>query len=159
MITLAKEKKKKNKLVGEIKDLQKMISNKNSFIINSGTDVDNYIEKYNVHEMLEKMSDRVEKLVNLKININDANKEIIHLIFSISELKSKLKFINSLDVKEGYVTRGYLDADTSKYYAQIDENKRNELKKEIQNEIDRLQDEIDVYNHTTHLDLDEKDFV
>jgi hypothetical protein len=158
-ITLAKALKIKSKLIGEIKELESMIYNKNSFIINQNNSIDNHISKYDVTKMLSELNSKIEKLVNIKIAINDANSEIIHQIFTISEYKSQLKFISGLDIKEGFTRRGYMETEASEYYSQIDDNMRNTMKKELQTKIDNIQDELDNYNHSTKLYVDVADFV
>lgn len=158
-ITLAKALKIKNKLIGEIKDIEKMIVSKNTIIINEKVDIGKHVNKYNVEKMYNELQDKTNKLINLKIAINDANSEIIHHIFSMGEYKSLLKFLSTIDIKEGVVNRGYLESNVNEYFSQIDDIKLNGMKKELQDKIDNIQDELDKHNHTTILDLEEKDFV
>ena len=157
-ITLARALKIKNKLAGEIKDLKNKMMSKNVILVGKNTNLEMVINKYNVHDMYKELKDKKSKLNNLKIIINDANREIIHNIFAISELKDTLKFISSLDTREGLVSRGYIDNETQEYFSQIDDNERDIIKKELQNQIDVIQEEIDKYNFNTEIDIDPKDF-
>ena len=157
-ITLARALKLKNKLAGEIKDLKNKMMSKNVVLVGKNTNLEIVTNKYNVHDMYKEIKDKKSKLVNLKIIINDANREIIHKIFSISELKDTLKFISSLDTREGLVSRGYVDSEPQEYFSQIDDNERDKIKKELETQIDVIQEEIDQYNHNTVIDVDLKDF-
>jgi len=158
-ITLSRVLKIKNKLAGEVKDLKNKIMSKNVILVGKNTNLEITTNKYNVHKMYEELKNKKSKLVNLKIIINDANREIIHNIFTISELKDTLKFISSLDIKEGVLSRSsYIDTDPQEYFSQIDDNERDKIKKELENQIDLIQEEIDQYNHNTIIDIEPKDF-
>jgi hypothetical protein len=156
-ITLARALKLKNKLAGEIKDLKNKIMSKNVILVGKNTDLEIAVNKYDVHKMYVELNDKKNKLVNLKIIINDANREIIHNIFTISELKDTLKFISSLDTREGLISRGYVESEAQMYFSQIDDNERDLIKKKLQNQIDVIQEEIDQHNHNTKIDVDPKD--
>lgn len=147
---LHKALKLRKSLIGEIAKLQQQISQKNSFTVGS-LDTD----KYNVEKIYETLLKKVQDLVNLKIVINEANREIQGKIFMLSEYKSLINFWNNVSVTEGDVTQGYGNVVVLKYAAQVDEEKRNALVAEFQKKVDAIQEEIDTYNYTTDVQWDE----
>ena len=99
---------------------------------------------------------KIEELINLKIVINEANREIQGRIFLLSESKSLIKFWNEIPVTEGKKTEGYGNVIVLNYNVQIDEQKRNQIVETFQKKVDALQEEIDTYNYTTEVQWDEK---
>lgn len=138
---LAKALKLKKSLVGEIAALKTQIQNKNSFLVGS-----NVVEKFDNYKTLDLLNKKVDELITLKLRINEANIGIQEKIFTLSELKSQIQFWRGLNVREG-VQESYGTTDRT-YLAQIDEVKRDEMVKNIQINIDNIQEEIDVYNYT-----------
>ena len=147
---LHKALKLRKSLNGEIAKLQQQISQKNSYTVGSLDTT-----KYSVDKLYETLLKKVQDLVNLKIVINEANREIQGKIFMLSEYKSLINFWNNVSVTEGDVTQGYGNVVVLKYAAQIDEEKRNEYVAEFQKKVDAIQEEIDTYNYTTEVQWDE----
>ena len=137
--------KEKKRLAAEIQHLKNRIMSKNSYIKQS-----NVKEKFNVVEMYDELQRKVQELMNLKIVINEANKEIQSSIYALSEYKAMISFWNGVPVAEGMVERGYQDTLTE-YECQIDEVKKIEIVAELQKKADLLQDQIDTYNYTTEV--------
>jgi len=137
--------KEKKRLAAEIQHLKNRIASKNSYIKQS-----NVKEKFNVVEMYDELQRKVQELMNLKIVINEANKEIQSSIYALSEYKAMISFWNGVPVAEGIVERGYQDTLTE-YECQIDELKKIEIIAELQKKADLLQDQIDTYNYTTEV--------
>jgi hypothetical protein len=147
--------KEKKRLAAEIQHLKNRISSKNSYIKAS-----NVKEKFNVNDMYAELQNKVQELVNLKIVINEANRQIQSSIYLLAEYKAMISFWNGVNVNEGMIERGYQDTLTE-YECQIDELRKIELVQEYQKKADSLQDQIDTYNYTTEVawgeDFDEKD--
>lgn len=144
---LQKALKEKKRLAAEIAELKTTINSKNSF-----TD-DSVKDKFNVNALYEELMSKVESLINLKLMINEANKEIQGSIYKLSEYKSLIHFLSGLDVVEGTKREGFTD-NLIVYHTQIDEIERNRMKKELQIKADLIQDEIDTYNYTTDIPWD-----
>jgi hypothetical protein len=147
--------KEKKRLAAEIAQLKNRIQSKNSYIKESKVS-----EKFNVAELYAELQAKVQDLVNLKIIINEANREIQSTIYLLSEYKAMISFWNGVNTNEGMHERGYQDTLTE-YVAQFDELKKIELSTEYQKKADRLQDQIDTYNYTTEVawgaDYDEEE--
>lgn len=145
---LAKALKEKKRLASEIAHLKNKINTKNSFIKES-----NVKDKFDVNKLYEDLLNKIESLVNLKVAIYDANKEIQSKIYLMSEYKSLISFLNILNTNEGIVEKRFEQV-ALEYEVQIDEIEKDRLIKEYQTKVDLLQDEIDTYNHTTEILLD-----
>lgn len=145
IMKLAKALKEKKRLAAEIAQIKSQINSKNSYIKGS-----NIKEKFDVPLLWDTMISKIQDLVNLKIAINGANKEIQASIYRIGEYKAIIQFLCGLNVNEG-PTESYWSENFVDYDVQFDEIKRNELIKEYQDMADRLQDDIDIYNYTTEV--------
>lgn len=147
---LHKALKLRKKLVGEIAALKTQIKTKNSYIEGAVNP-----EKYSVAVMYDELRKKTNELINLKYVINEANREIQASLYKLAELKGFITFWNEVSVQEGTQIVGYSADKTQNYKVQFDENKRNEIVKEFQKQVDALQEEIDVYNYTTDVQWDE----
>jgi DNA repair exonuclease SbcCD ATPase subunit len=143
---LSKALKEKKRLIGEIERLKRLIQSKNSYVEGS-----NVPEKFDVNELYAQLQSKIQELVNLKIVINEANKEIQSSIYLLGEYKALINFFNMLNTTEG-PQESFRSEKTINYHAQIDELKKEELIKQYQDKADRLQDQIDTYNYTTEID-------
>ena len=137
--------KEKKRLAAEIAHLKNRIQSKNSYIKAS-----NVKEKFNAEEMYAELQGKVQELVNLKIAINEANREIQSSIYLMSEYKAMISFWNSVNTNEGMIERGYQDTLTE-YVCQFDELQKIAKVAEYQKKADSLQDLIDTYNYTTEV--------
>jgi hypothetical protein len=146
---LSKALKEKKRLAADIARLKKLIMDKNSYVEGS-----NVPEKFDVRKLYEELQQKVQDLVNLKIEINHANKEIQSSIYLLSEYKAMVSFWELMNTHEG-VEEGYSygrsENTEKKYIAQIDELEKIDKIKEFKDKIDRIQDEIDQYNYTTEI--------
>lgn len=136
--------KEKKRLAAEIAHLRNQIQSKNSYM--QGAKVK---EKFPVPDMVEELNQKVQEMVNLKIAINEANKEIQASIYLLSEYKALMAFWSGLPVAEG--PRENYNDNIIEYECQIDEIEKLKRVKEYQEKADRLQDEIDLYNFTTEV--------
>lgn len=143
---LYKALKLKKTLVGEISKLKQQISEKNSYQVGSLNE-----EKFKVSELYENLLKKISELTNLKIMINEANREIQPSIYMLSEYKALISFWNEVSVSEGFKNVGYGATVPTEFKVQVDEIKRNEYISTFQKKIDSLQEEIDTYNYTTEI--------
>jgi uncharacterized coiled-coil DUF342 family protein len=147
---LHKALKLRKKLTGDISRLKAQIQTKNSYLAGSVN-----AEKYNVPKLYSELLKKVDELVGLKFAINEANREIQSKIYVLSENKALIAFWNETSVQEGTQLIGYSNQLAQEYKVQIDEEKRNEMIKELQTKVDSLQEEIDTFNYTTDIPWDE----
>ena len=143
--------KLKNKIVGEISNLKGLINQKNS--VSSGEK--NY---YNSKDLFTKLTQHVANLADLKIAINSANAPVQRAIYELAEAKSMLNFVKSLNTAEGKIRgfRRFDDIKEDEFVVSINEADKNKLVATYQTLIDSLQDQLDIHNHTTDCNIDEK---
>lgn len=144
-MNVAQALKKKARLLKEITDKWNTIHKHNSIIVGNP-------RKYNIKEELENVEKLMLELVELKEKIHKANQPVYHKIFRMSELKSQLKHLNSINTTEGSEKDRYSSGTPTQYEVDVDEIFKNALIKLKNDEIDLLQDELDYHNATTQID-------
>ena len=93
-----------------------------------------------------------EGLIDLKTKIHRANIGVYDKIFRMSELKSLAKKLSQINCDEGKVTDRYLrGAEPSIKTAEISVVDKDVRVKSIEEEIERLQEELDTHNATTSI--------
>lgn len=138
--------KKKNLLVKELQELYGRLAQYNSIEVGN-------VRPYSPKEMLEQINQKSNELVELKTKIHKANTPVYDKIFRLSELKSTITRLKSLDCTEGVSTD---------YYSRNRENppvktseisvvERDELIKSMEGEIEDLQDSLDNHNQNTEI--------
>lgn len=144
---LQKALKFKKTLAGEIASLTALIRQKNSFTEGM---VD--VNVFNNRVLYDELMSKVEKMINLKIMINDANEEIQPTIYKLGEIKSLINFWQGLPVTSGVITNNsYAGASSITYVAQFTESEKIAKVKELQKLADSLQEQIDLHNFTTEI--------
>jgi hypothetical protein len=137
--------KKKARLLKEITDKWNIIHKHNSIIVGNA-------RKFNIKEELEGVEKLMLELVELKEKIHKANQPVYSKIFLMSELKSYLKSVNSINTTEGAEKDRYSTGTPTQYQVDVDEIFKNELIKNLNDKIDSLQDELDYHNATAKID-------
>ena len=137
--------KEKNKLAKKITDLMDRVNRYNS--IDEGG-----VRSYEPETTLRVAADYVEELVELKTKIHKANAEVYEKIFRMSEYKSFVKYLKSLNCTEGIlVQRGYGDTTTRKMTTVITEVQRDQMVEKYESMIDQIQSELDTHNATAQI--------
>lgn len=164
-ITLAKALKLKNIIIAEIAALQpKITMNKvkqnefNHFAHINGT----------AYERSKKLSEQLIKLKST-IAIANASGDIPAKIYEVSELKSRIALLNTLDTDErqtrelqrGYDAEGKISVQTviTDWKCFLNHDHVAKEAKEARNRLLKLQEEMEKYNHETLVDagyLDEE---
>jgi len=142
---LYKALKTRKSLVGEISKLKEQIKQKNSHLVGSKN-----AENFDVKMAYNELYDKINQLIGLKYAINEANREIQAKIYMLGEYKALISYLNELNVSEGTQAVGYTDV-VREYAVHINEENRNEMVKDFQRRVDVIQEEIDVFNHTTEI--------
>jgi hypothetical protein len=94
----------------------------------------------------------VDDLVNLKTKMHMANAEVYDKIFRMSEYKSLVKYLKTLNCSQGtIVTSRYGDSTARQMTTVITEVERDALVEKYETLIDNLQTELDTHNATTHI--------
>ena len=137
--------KEKNKLAKKITDLMDRTNKNNS--MDEGA-----VRSYDPKESLEQALQMVDVLVNLKTKMHMANAEVYDKIFRMSEYKSLVKYLKTLNCSQGtIVTSRYGDSTARQMTTVITEVERDALVEKYETLIDTLQTELDTHNATTHI--------
>lgn len=154
-ITLARALKYKNRLVGKIAAVTDTIRTKNSVIKGAEREVD-------INELIILRTKLIDNLLDLKTAINQANGPIIRAIFAISELKSEIVFVNSINTTHGMASqdRAYYPATEPTEFEAVIRFGTVEDRKTVTNKaIDAYQEQIDKHNHSTNINIEVLDEV
>ena len=137
--------KEKNKLAKKVTDLMDRTNRNNS--MDEGA-----VRSYDPKESLEQALQMVEDLVNLKTKMHMANAEVYDKIFRMSEYKSLVKYLKTLNCSQGtIVTSRYGDSTARQMTTVITEVERDSLVEKYETLIDNLQTELDTHNATTQI--------
>jgi len=134
--------KEKQKLSGEISKLKQRVLNNNSILKGNERD-------YSVKETMIELLAKENMLIQMKFDIQNANKPIYKDIFRLSELKGRLQFLKSINTTNGIKTN-YSD-ESIEYEAELSRTEVDTLIDEIVAQIYKIQDELDMFNHTTNI--------
>jgi hypothetical protein len=135
--------KLKNKLVTQIKEQYEIAKAHNS--IEQGNP-----RRYSALTAIENAERLAMELVQLKAQIHEANAPVYGLIFQMSELKNQIKQLKSIPVDEGKVTERYGSTTTIKE-VELNIAERDNLIKNVECSIERIQDQLDMHNSTTNI--------
>jgi len=143
-MTLTKALKLKNKLTKDLNELIRKLHNNNS-IIEGGT------RYYSTKNILGEIYQKVDELNIIKTKITRANTPVQDKIFLLSELKSLVLSLKSLDCTNGVVNglySGNKDTNLVKN-SEISVLERDDEVKFLESRIDELQNELDDFNGST----------
>ncbi len=130
----------KNKIVKEMSENLQNVMRYNS--VEEGSD-----RAYEPKECLEKWKKGIDSLVELKTKIHKANAEVYGKIFKLSELKSAIKQLRNLDCNSGKMSQyGRQDAIVKTTVITVVD--RDNLVKEFEAEVEKLQGELNTHNAT-----------
>lgn len=156
-LTLRKALQKKNKLVGEATRIRQLIakSNQTLYIIRETDGVEDKVvstaPKYDIKELMKQLQATVDGLVSLKTTIAKANVAIYEKIYRMSELKNEINQIRSLNTRDGR-NEDY-NGKVTVTEVVYDELWVDEKVKQLEEEIEKLQDEIDEFNAKTTIEV------
>ena len=143
-MTIKQALKEKNRLIKAIEDEFKKVYAYNS--IDEGN-----VRPYSTVDALSNIMTLEEGLIDLKTQIHRANIGVYDKIFRLSELKSLAKKLNQIDCSEGRVSDRYSRQEPTLKTAEISVVERDVRVKSIEEEIERLQEELDNHNATTSI--------
>jgi hypothetical protein len=151
-MNLAKALKTKSRYAHKIASLQNDIQQYNSI-------PDGQERKINVDKMMEDLDKSVHNLIVLKILIFEASAPMRETILTLAETKSRITFLRGIDTHEGkgkendYSSgRRFVDSDVD-FVTAFDITWVREQVEICERLIDRLQDELDVFNHKTEIEI------
>lgn len=142
-MTITQALKEKNKLVKEIEVAYQQAFQNNS--IEEGN-----TRKYSVEAKLKEAGELTTKLVELKTKIHKANLSVYDKIFLMAELKGRVNKIKSLSTDEGKISQDRWSGGVSILKTvEIDVIKKDQMVKDLEKQIEDIQNELDVHNNTT----------
>jgi hypothetical protein len=141
-MTIKKALKEKNRLIKEIKDAFEIIKTQNSIEVGN-------TRRYSIAGKVLEVEKLTKELVDLKVRIHTANLPVYGKIFELSELKSNVSQLKSMNVEEGKVVTGGYASIIREKVVEVNANEKDNLIKNLENRITLLQDELDVYNAIT----------
>jgi hypothetical protein len=106
---------------------------------------------YDVKEAMQNWLKMGEELVELKTKIHLANAPVYDKIFRMSELKSQLSNLRQLDCVDGKHFDRYGRGEAVVKTAEISVLEKDQMVSKIEEEIERLQEELDEHNATTSI--------
>ena len=93
------------------------------------------------------------RLIELKVALSAANQPIQRLIFELAEHKASIAMLNKVSTKHGMVVEGYAGVQV-RYVAQLRKPDIDREIRRLEQEIDRIQDLLDHFNHATMITID-----
>jgi len=143
---IAKALKKKNKLVRELGVFLTKAQQNNSII--EGKE-----RSYDPQLMINSANDKLNELVELKTEISLANQSVQNKIYKLSELKSFVGAIKGISTDEGPIESSWVRRDDKvvNYTVKINTLKKDQMIQDIENEIEQIQEELDIHNHTVDI--------
>jgi hypothetical protein len=137
--------KLKNKLIKSISENTRLLQQYNTIEVGNS-------RPYSPTVLLVEITRATDKLVELKSKIHRANAPMFEKIFEMSELKSTIKAVQKLECTEGKSNRDRYRMESELVLtSEISLVDRNEFIKKIEDRIEQLQDEMDVFNATTEI--------
>lgn len=135
--------KKKNKLTAKISQEFNKLNTYNSVEVGN-------VRPYSAQESLDSYIALTEELIVLKTAIHKANQPVYDKIFRLSELKSVVKNLKTLNCTEGKEARmRFVESESRVLEAEINTVKRDHLIEKYEEEIEQIQDELDNFNQFT----------
>ena len=107
---------------------------------------------YSPVKLMGEISKSTYELIDLKSKIHRANAPMFEKIFEMSELKSNIKALQKLDCTEGKSNRDRYRMESELVLtSEVSLVERNEIIKGMEDRIEELQDEMDVFNSNTEI--------
>lgn len=148
MMTLARAMQVKNQLVKRLAETRNLIYGANSHPATETVDVD-------VRELYDLQQQMLDKLIELKTAMAEANHGIRHEIFEIGELNATIDFLLKVPHKAGRQARwGGLTPCEEEYVAEIGGHEIREKVRQLRQRLDQLQQQVDAYNAQTKIEVD-----
>lgn len=158
-ITLARALKLKNRLNGRFSEVTSEIQTYNSQAVFVAvqpiggeappkTEVD-------VEALFKKRDALRAAILSLKMLINKANGPIQQAIYDIAEAKGDITFYSGLSTTSGFSHNYHGQPGGTLHVAFKKKSDVDAKKRELEAQVDALQEQIDKHNHKTHIEVDD----
>jgi hypothetical protein len=144
-INLARALKVKNRLAGRLTRLDADLQTYNT--LQEGA------ERPDVKALYAERAVLVRHLIDLKTAINAANAPVQRTIYELAECKALIAVLGKLNTTHGKIVEGYHGKEIQ-YIAHIRKEEVNREVHRLEREVDRLQDQLDTFNHRTTITVD-----
>ena len=138
-INLAKALKLKGRLAGRLVAAQGKVIKYNSM-------PEGRTDEVNVRELDKEQLQLIDAIVSLRTAIYKANLGIYREIEEVKQKKLQLQFIQSMSTRNGTEPNLYGGDASTTYVAVIQQAEVGKRVKELERDVDALQDKIDTYN-------------
>ena len=148
-IRLAQALKEKNRLASEVERLWGLIIRENS----KREDLTSVIDVAKTYELVQFYT---EKLIELKTKIGLANAGNLQRIYRMDECKSQLSKLDMVNIDDSTDLQRLTDTQYRELKRKVvfSESQILAMREELQQECNRLQDEMDEFNATTTIEFD-----
>lgn len=137
--------KKKNKLVTKARQEFVKVNTYNSMEEGNERPYDSLLSLNTYIEL-------VDELIALKAKIHKANLPVYDKIFRLSELKTVVNNLKSLNCTEGKEINRFMNSEPRILKAKINTLLKDQMVERYEEEIDKIQDELDAFNQFTQID-------
>jgi chromosome segregation ATPase len=144
-IKLCRALKLKNRLASRLGRIDQLIIAHNSSIKDHS--------EYDARDLYKQRMLLAQQLVQLKVDISSANAAVQNQIYEIAECKSLCATLAKVNSQHGPHTKSYGES-LQMYEAQFRKADLDKEIRKVEREVDRLQDELDEFNHKTHIQVD-----
>lgn len=144
-VSIARALKEKNRVAGRIAKARGTITSKNSRR-------EGEISKIDLTAVIDEEAQLVNRLIEIKTRIAEANHEIIGKIVELGEIKGRIAWLKELGTFEGGKSDCY--GRDVQYLATIDESAKDRLLRRLQQRVEALQDEIDEHNGSRRIEIE-----
>lgn len=153
-MTLSKALKYRKRIESAIKKLSRDIQTYNTITYYpTGSSREVPKPEVNVRELMSERDNLIEHLISINTLINKATCSIYEKLLRIREIKGHISMLSSLPHSHGQAYQYGNDSGTAYYYSEFRKNEIDEMIKGHEKTIDQLQDEVDAFNATTKIDI------
>jgi len=152
-VSIAKLLKTKNRLASEINRVKGKIIEHNIFT--QDKEDGNALPAVDVNLLVSELNTLTNKLVQVKSAINTANVKSSDKIFRLAELKGQIALFDKLNTNEGLERDFYSRDSFNVRKAQINITQKDKIVKELIKQCENLQDELDEFNQSHRIEIDD----
>ena len=144
-VHLAKALKLQKRLAGRYSETVSNISSYNSVLEEQKDQVD-------VAKLIEQRDAISAALVDLKVALYQGNKGIQKELYTLAEKKGEADLYRGLNTRNGSERHGYQNT-TVTYVATITKAQADAKVRQLESDVDALQDTVDAYNHKVKIEI------
>lgn len=143
-ITISKALKYKKRVEARISELSADIAAGNSKLKEAE-------REHDIPALIKERGSVVNHLIDLKVAIMSANQPIQRNILKLSELKGDIVVLRKMSTIHGPGERSWHDQPRDEFEAQLRKADVQQMVKELEIQIDDIQDNLDAFNATTKI--------